>query len=477
MKVVVIGAGDVGYNIARHLLEEKQDVVVIDNDPSRVAHISEVLDVQVVEGEGSHPDVLEAAGCDTADMLIAVTHADEVNMVACQIAYSLYNVPIKIARVRDQAYFGVTRNRLYHRDHVPIDAIINPEVEVANSILRTIMVPGAFDAEDFADGQLRVIGTIVQGDSPLLGKPLAVVYPTCGTSMKVLAIYRRDRLLIPHPEDHLEKDDVIYVISAREDTSACMDMLGFGGRVARRVFVLGGGNVGYSIAAGLERVGLPPRLLGIDRERAEILADSLVETTVLHGDALDSEILTQEGVENMDMVVAVTQDDATNILASTLVRQLGCQNVITLVNKSSFVPLVQSLGLEKVISPGETTVSRILKYLRGRHVQALHTVRGGKAEIFEATATETSRLVGAHMRDLELPEGVQVGALVHEGRAFIPGPHDIVHQGDRVVFAELAHDVQGGVEIAVDGIVAKPFHIQTLKNEVQRLLPLSPQAA
>lgn len=434
MKVIVIGAGEVGLNIAKHLMEENQDVVVIENNPEKVRLISEQLDVQVVEGHGAHPDVLQAAGGDQADMLIAVTQSDEVNMVACQIAYSLFNIPTKIARVREASYLSVTKQRLYNRTNLPVDVVISPELEVASSILRTLAVPGAFDAEDFAEGRARVVGVRVLPNAPILGSSLAEAMEGRTERMRMLGIFRQGRLLIPSRDDHLEKGDDVYFICHRDDSAACMQLMGYEDQIPHNIFVLGGGNIGVNICRRLERQGLHPRVIELNKQRAEELADELIGTTVLHGDALDRDILHQENIEKMDVVVCVTQDDAVNVLSSVLVRGMNpAVNIITLVNKSTFVPLVKSMGLERVISPGEITASRILRHLRRCHVNSLHSVYDGEAEVMEALVTAQSPMVGLHVRDLNLPSGISLGAIVAGDELIFPKGSNTVHEGDRLI--------------------------------------------
>jgi trk system potassium uptake protein TrkA len=432
MKAIVIGAGEVGLNIARHLVHEHQDVVLVDNNPAKLAAVSEQLDVKTIEGFGSHPDVLEAAGCESAAMLIAVTHSDEVNMVACQMAYSLFNVPLKIARVRQGAYLEMTKHRLYTRDHMPVDVIISPEVEVANAIIRTLTVPGAFDAEFFADGQVAVIGTSVLANSALLGKPLFKLQKE-RIPFVVGGIFRRERLIVPHGQDHLEAGDEVFFMCRREDVAESMSLLGHSDRNPSNVFVIGGGAIGLHILQQLEQMGIGARVVERSAARAGLLADTLHNTTVLHGDALDRKLLLEENIQQMDAVVAVTSDDATNILSSKLVGELGVKNVITLVNQSNFIDMVENLGLETVISPREITASRILQYIRRGHILSLHSIKDGKAEVIEAEATAGSPVVGVPMRELNLPSGIILGAVFRNGEVTIPRENDILHVGDRVV--------------------------------------------
>ncbi len=432
MRIIIVGAGEVGSNLARNLLEEQQDVVIIDNDPMKISAITELMDVQAIQGYGSHPDILEAAGADKADMIIAVTASDEVNMVVCQMAYSLFNIPTKIARVRNNAYRRVMEHHLYNRDHMPVDVIITPGLEIANVITRTLAVPGAFEVEDYLSGDLQMIGVRVKAGANCLGKTIGELeehYP----AFRILAIFRRERLLIPQDDDHLEKEDEIFFVSLRENTPDIIQLFGYEARPNKSVFVVGGGHIGFNICRNLEMMGYRPKLLESDRARAEWLANNLSDTTVLYGDALDQTIYEQEEVSSVGVVVMVTSDDATNMLASILVTGMGANNVMSLVNNTSFISLVVSLGLEKVISPGDITASRILKHLRVGQVHSVHSLKEGQAEVIEARISDQSPLAGLHAKDISLPYGVRLGAVISGNVVVKLTSETIIHTGDSVI--------------------------------------------
>lgn len=437
MRIIIVGAGEVGTNLAKILLEEEQDVVIIDNDPQKIAAVSELMDVQALVGHGSHPDILEAAGAHKADMIIAVTASDEVNMVACQMAYSLYNIQTKIARVRDDAYRRVTAHRLYNRDHMPVDVIISPGLEIANVISRTLAVPGAFEVEDYLGGNLQMVGCRVQARATACGDTIEALEKKF-QALRVLAIFRRERLLIPKEDDHVEKDDEVFFMALRENTPEIMQLLGYEARPNKNVFVIGGGHIGYNVCRNLESMGYRPKVLEGHRARAEWLANNLDNTTVLHGDALDQMLLEQEQVGQMGAVVCITSDDATNMLASIMVRDMGAENIMSLVNKSSFVPLVASLGLERVISPGDITSSRILKHLRMGQVHSVHSLKEGAAEVIEARLSKESPLAGLHVHDISLPTGVRLGGVITGHTVANLSENTILHAGDTVIL--VAHD-------------------------------------
>lgn len=441
MRIIIVGAGEVGTNLARSFLNEGQDVVIIDNDPEKLAAVTELMDVQALQGHGSHPNVLEAAGAEKCSMLVAVTSSDEVNMVACQIAYSIFGVETKVARVRDEAYRRVTADRLYNQEHMPIDVTISPGLEVANMITRTLTVPGAFEVEDYLNGKLQMVGVRAKAGAPCLGRNLCDIekkYP----ATRIAALFRGERLLIPGPDDHIEKDDDVFLVSMRQDMPELMSYLGHEEKKNKDVFIVGGGHIGFNLCRNLEIMGFRPKVLEADKSRAEWLANSLSLTTVLHGDALDKTILEQELISQMGAVVAVTSDDATNVLSSRLINEMGGENVITLVNKASFVPLVSSLGLEKVISPGDITSSRILKHLRVGQVHSIHSLKDGQGEVLEAKISAESPLSGVHLKDLELPAGIRLCAVMSKNEAIAMDEDTLIHAGDTVILVARDNQIQ-----------------------------------
>ena len=445
MRIIIVGAGEVGSNLARIFLNEGQDVVIIDNNPEKISSLMELMDVQAMVGHGSHPDVLEAAGAENCNMLVAVTSSDEVNMVACQIAYSIFGVQTKIARVRDEAYRRVTADRLYNQDNMPVDVTISPGLEVANAITRALTVPGAFEVEDYLNGKLQLVGVRAKSGAPCLGEKLFNIEKKHATT-RIAAIYRGDRLLIPSGDDHIENNDDVYLVSMRENIPEMMEYLGYNDRENKDVFIIGGGHIGYNICRILEVMGYRPKVLESDKSRAQWLAGRLNKTTVLHGDALDKTILEQELISQMGAVITVTSDDATNMLASRLISEMGGTNIITLVNKASFVPLVANLGLEKVISPGDITASRILKHLRVGQVHSIHALKDGLGEILEARVTSDSPLVGVHLKDLELPSGMRLCAVMSQNKAISMDSETLIHAGDTVILVareDLIHKTEG----------------------------------
>ena len=445
MKVIVCGAGQVGSNIGRYLATEGNDVTVIDQSPELIQKISDQLDVRGLVGFASHPNVLEAAGAADADMIIAVTLADEVNMVACQVAHSLFNVPTKIARVRHQSYLQPIWADLFTRDHLPIDVIISPEIEVARAIARRLQVPGAFDMIPLADGRVRVIGVICGPGTPILNTPLRQLtglFPDL--NIEIVAIVRDDRPIIPSGDEMMLPGDEVYFVCDTRHLGRAMIAFGHEESEARRIIILGGGNIGLCLAEEIEErhPQVSARLIEVDRTRAQGIAQRLKRTMVLHGDGLDPEILEEANVRATETVVAVTNDDEGNILASLLAKRYGCQRAITLINKPTYSPLVTTLGIDAVVSPKSITVSSILQHVRRGRIRAVHSLRDGFAEIIEAEALETSSLVNQPLKALKMPAGIIVGAIVRGTEVIIPRPSTVIKPHDRVIILAAAGQVK-----------------------------------
>ena len=436
MQVIICGAGQVGSNIARYLASENADITVIDQSPELVAKLSDSLDVKGIVGFASHPDVLERAGAPDADMIIAVTYADEVNMVACQICHSLFDVPTKIARIRHQSYLDPLWADLFSRDHLPIDVIISPEVEVARAISRRLEIPGAFDVIPLADGKVSLIGVHCAEECPILETPLRQLtdlFPDL--HIVVVGIWRNGVGLVPTGDDELLAGDDVYFVAESSHLNRAMTVFGHEEKEARRVIIIGGGNIGLNLAQRLENGSrrVLTKVIERDKKRAELVAQTLDRTVVLHGDALDSDILEQANVAESETVVAVSNDDETNILSSLLAKRHGSQRAVTLVNTTSYGQLIGTLGIDTVVSPRAITVSTILQHVRRGRIRSVHTISEGFGELIEAEALETSSLVGEPLREADLPDGVVLGAIVRDGEVVIPRGDTVVRTGDLVV--------------------------------------------
>ncbi len=436
MKVIVCGAGQVGFNIARHLASENIDVTVIDQSAELIKKIGDLLDVQGMVGFASHPEMLERAGAAEADMIIAVTFAVVVNMVACQVAHSLFNVTTKIARVRSQSYLQPIWRDLFSRDNMPIDVIISTEIEVARAVTRRLEEPGASDMIPFADGKIRVIAVRCGEDCPIINTPLrqlTELFPDL--NIVIVGIVRGDTVIAPSGDDQMLPGDEVYFAAFSGHVERAMTLFGHEEREARRVVIVGGGNIGVYLAQQLEHEhpDVKAKIIEIDRARAEYVADQLGRTVVIHGNALDREILDEANVGTAEAIIAVANDDEVNILSSLLAKRDGCKRAMTLVNNPTYPPLVASLGIDVVISPRATTVSTILHHIRRGRILSVHSVAGGAAEVIEAEALETSPLVGKPLRDVDLPAGITVGAVVRGEESIIPRGDTRIEAHDRVV--------------------------------------------
>ena len=436
MQVIICGAGQVGFNIARYLSTENADITVVDQSPELVGKVTELLDVKGLVGFASHPDILEQAGAADADMIIAVTYADEVNMVACQICHSIFDVPTKIARIRHHSYLDPMWADLFSRDHMPIDVIISPEIEVAKAIERRLEIPGAFDVHPLANGKVSLIGVHCTPETPILDTPLrelTALFPDL--HIVVVGIWRDGQGIVPRPEDLLLAGDDVYFVSETTHVARSMATFGHEETEARRIIIVGAGNIGLNLASAIEKshpqVSL--KLIEIDKARAETAAQALDRAVVIHGNALDAEILEEASANLAETVVAVSNDDEVNILTSLLAKRYGCQRAVTLINKTSYAALVGPLGIDAVVSPRAITVSTILQHVRRGRIRSVHSIPEGFGEVIEAEALETSSLVGVPIREADLPDGVIVGAIVRGDEVIIPRGDTVVRANDLVV--------------------------------------------
>ena len=444
MKVIICGAGQVGWQIARHLSGEKNDVTVVDSNPDLVRRATDTLDVQGLTGFASYPDVLERAGARDADMIIAATFSDEVNMVTCQVAHSVFAVPRKIARLRARSYLDAIYSDLYRRDHLPIDVVISPEEEVAQAALARIRSPATFDTEDFLAGDAKLLGIQLDADCPVLETPLKQLSELFSTLRAiVVGIRRAGSLFVPEPGDQLFAGDQIYVFSHTVDAGSALEIFGKTARLPERVLIVGGGNVGLTVARALESgpERMRVRVIEKSRARAEVAADALERTIVLHGDGLDAEILREAGVDRVDAVLCVTDDDKTNLLASVRAKTAGASLSIALINDPTLVPLMQPLGIDAYINPRATTVSSILRHIRHVRVRGVYSVGDSEAEVIEAQVLSTSAIAGRQIRDIDFPEGVLVGAVQKGGKVVRASGSTRIDEGDVIVLFVLAADV------------------------------------
>lgn len=436
MNIIVCGAGEVGFTIARHLAMENNAVTVVDRSPELVRRVNDTLDAQGVVGHGAHPDTLKRAGAEDADMIIAVTYTDEINMVACQVAHSLFDVPTKIARIRHQSYLQPTWANLFSRDHLPIDVIISPEVEVARAVARRLEVPGAFEMIPLVEDKVRLLGVRCEENCPVVNTPikqLTQLFPDL--NMVVVGVVRNERAVRLGGTTELMVGDDVYFVAETDEVPRCMAAFGHEEPDARRMLICGGGNIALLLAQTIERdyAWVNAKIIERDPDRAALVASLLDRTVVLQGDVLDPEILEEADVDSTDTVVAVTNDDEANILSAMLAKRYGAKRAISLLNKGIYGPLIATLGLDVVVSPRNITVSTILQHVRRGRIHSVHTLREGFGELIEAEALETSGLVSTPLRDTDLPDGVMIGAIVRAGRVISPRGNTVIQAGDRVV--------------------------------------------
>lgn len=436
MKVVICGAGKVGFSIARYLSTHDNDVTIIDHSEELISHIVGTLDIRGIVGFASHPDVLFRAGLGDADMIIAVTFADEVNMIACQIAHSLFNVPLKIARVRSKSYLGSEWKALYNPDNMPIDLIISPELEVARAIGRGLDFPGTFEVIPFADQKLQLVGIRCNPKAPILNTPLRLLeslFPKL--DMSILFIVRGDSGFIPIHTDQLQEDDEVYLLIPQQNFIHAIEAFGFNEQKSQRLLILGGGNIGFCLAEEVEarHPDISLMLIEKDKERATFVANQLTRGVVLRGDALDREILREANAKITNKVVAVTSDDKVNILASLLAKRMGADQAMALINSSSYSSLITSLGIDSLISPKALTVSSILQYVRRGRIRAVHSIRDNFGEVIEAEAMGTSSVLGMTVEEINIPRSLIIGAIYREDQIIFPKSDTVIKVHDRLI--------------------------------------------
>ncbi|PIE12734.1 MAG: Trk system potassium transporter TrkA [Rhodobacterales bacterium] len=444
MKVIICGAGQVGWQIARHLSGEKNDVTVVDSNADLVRRATDSLDVQGIAGFASYPDILDRAGARDADMVIAATYSDEVNMVICQIAHSIFAVPRKIARLRSQSYLTAIYSDLYRRDHLPIDVVISPEREVAEAALARLSEPAAFDTETFLDGKAQLLGLTIDEDCPVINTPLRQLSDLFSTlRVIVVGIRRNGHLFAPEASDQIFVGDDAYLCLACDDVNRTLEVFGKTVRNQERVLLIGGGNVGLAVARALEQDKDRIRVKVIERNRkiAEVAAESLERTIVLHGDGLDANLLAEANIERCDAVLCVTDDDKTNMLAAVRAKAEGCPMAIALINDPTLAPLMGPMGIDAYINPRATTVSSILRHIRHGRVRGVYSIGDAEAEMIEAEVLSTSPIAGQQLRDIDFPEGVLVGAVLKEDKVYKPTGGLKIDEGNVIVLFALAKDV------------------------------------
>jgi trk system potassium uptake protein len=445
MKVIICGAGQVGFGIAERLAAEQADVAVIDVRPQLIQSITDTLEVRGFVGHASHPDVLAQAGADQADMLIAATQSDEVNMVACQVADSLFKIPTKIARIRARSYLEPHWRDLFTREHLPIDVIISPEIEVGDTVMHRLELPGTVDTIAFFDGRLVVAATRAEEDCPVVDTPLAQLtdlFPDLKAT--IIGIQRAGKLFAPRRHDQVLTGDVVYVAAEKEQVRRTLGIFGHDEAPAARVMIAGGGNIGFYLAKQLEGVATRPKVRVIEgvRERAVHIADRLKRAVVLHGSALDQDVLREADVAHCDTFVALTNDDQVNVLSCVMAKRLGAKRALCLTNNQGYPQITRDLGIDTYVNPRTVTISKILQHVRRGRIRRVQSILDGAGEVIEAEALDTSPLVGKPMRELKLFEGVRIGAILRGKEMITPRGDTVIRPKDRIVMLAVADRVR-----------------------------------
>ena len=430
MKIIILGAGQVGASVAENLASESNDVTVIDENETVLNDLKDRFDIRTVKGHASHPDTLMSAGGEDADMIIAVTRNDETNMIACQVAYTLFHTPTKIARVRSVEYLKYLR--LFAQEALPIDVLISPEQLVTDYIERLIEHPGALQVLDFAGGHVQLVAVRAYHDGPLVGHELGDMKKHMpGVDARVASIFRKGKPITLTGETIIEVDDEVFFLAARKHIRTVMSELRKTEKQVKRVIIAGGGNIGMRLATAIENQ-YQVKIIERDKDTAKHLSENLARAMVLLGDAADRELLLEENIENTDVFCALTNDEEANILSAMLAKRLGARKVMSLINRASYVDLVESETIDVAISPQQATIGSLLTHIRRGDVVVVHSLRRGAAEAIEAVAHgdhESSRVVGRAIEDIKLPRGTTIGAIVR-GEEVIIAHHDTVIESD-----------------------------------------------
>ena len=432
MKIVIVGAGEVGYHIASRLALENKDVVVVDKDPIALRRISDNLDVQTLAGSGSSPAILEDAGIREAEILLAVTNSDETNLVACLMANMLSPGTKKLARIRGADFDQY--HQTFHDQAPHIDTVINPDIEVVKTIASLMRVPGAVDVGQFADGRMKFVGIYLDPNARLAGAKLADLPGMLGDRRPLIAaVVRDEELIIPTGKDKLMPGDLIYFISEDKALLDTLSVFDKHAQPVKKVFIIGGGRIGFRLASLLEEESIYCKIIDKNAERCAVLAERLNKTVVLHGDGSDQSLLNEENIADIDVVVTLTNDEETNILASLLATRLGAGKAITKISKFSYFPLMKAIGLEQVVSPRLSAINTILQHIRRGKVLSAMSLKGEQAEVLEAVALETSDIVSKPLKRISFPKGAIVAGIIHQDQIIIPSGDSVIEPGDRII--------------------------------------------
>ena len=444
MNIIICGAGRVGFTIAKLLSEQGHSITVIDQSSEDIQKINDTLDVKAIVGKATYPSILEKANASETDMIIAVTRNDEINMLICQIAFSIFNIPKKIARIRSQDYLNPKFTRVYSKENLPIDVIISPEIEIAKSIQRKLEAPGALDSVPFTENKIRLLEILIKENCQSIDikfNELTKKYPKLEAN--VIGINRDEKFFIPKKTDSVKKDDKIYVIINSSQMSETLKAFGHEEKISKKILIIGGGNIGYNLAKNIEETleTVRVKIVEKNKERAEYLANELNDTIVINGDALDEEVLLEANLDEAETVLALTNDDEDNLMVSVLVekfakdqKKIDDKRTMALINKPNYSLLQSSLKIDDLIDPRMNTVSSILKHVHKGTIENAYTISNGEYEVIEAEIIETSELINKELKNLNLPDEIRIGAVLRDKKVIIPRSSFIFQKDDKVVF-------------------------------------------
>ena len=438
MNIIICGAGRVGFTIAKQLTEQNHSITIIDQSSEDIQKISDSLDVKAIVGKATMPSVLEKAHNDETDMIIAVTKNDEINMLICQIAYSLFKIPKKIARIRSQDYLNPKFAKIYNKENLPIDVIISPELEIAKSIQRKLEAPGALDNVPFADNKIRLLEILIDEKCPIVNiqlNELTKKFPKLNAN--ILGVVRNEKFIFLKKNDLMKKNDKAYVIINSSQMKETLSAFGHNEKISNKILIIGGGNIGFNLAKNIEQSFDEARIKIIekDKSRAEFIANELNNTLVINGDGLDEDILTEVNLEEVETVIALTNDDEDNLMVCVLVEKFSKnKRTMALINKPNYSLLQASLKIDDMIDPRMTTVSSILKHVHKGTIETAYTILNGEYEVIEAEIIETSELINKELKNSNLPDGIRIGAVLRKDEIIIPRLSFVFQKKDIVVF-------------------------------------------
>ncbi|EFK06091.1 putative potassium transporter peripheral membrane component [delta proteobacterium NaphS2] len=434
LKVIIVGAGEVGFHIAQRLSEENQDVVLIDKEPEQIKRVSDNLDVQAFLGSGTSPRILKDTGVGEANMLLATTDSDEVNLISCVIAKNLNPHMIKVARLRNEEY--IKEITLLDKDHLGIDHVINPQSEMVRSIQRLMEIPGASEVIDFVEGRVKLIGVMVEEKSPFANRKLHSFTKAEGQIL-VGAILRKNQVIIPHGNDSILAGDLVYLVARNRELDKTLSLFGIKEESLRRIIIIGAGQTGQALAREMDRAKISAKIIEKDEAICAQLSADLDQVIVINGDGTHKELLDEENIGSADFVVAITGDEESNILISLMAKGLGTRKTVTRVSKLSYLPLMSAIGIDTVVSPRLAAVRAILQYIRPGKILSVAPLKGEHAEAIEAEALETSDIVNKPLHKVKMPKGAIVGAIFRKNEIIIPRGDTMIMPGDRLIIFAL----------------------------------------